>query len=87
MAYPEFAAGLMFGLVGENHLTEISACWYSGTPIESDILTGVSDLHHGGWDFEIQGILEFGLAALNVPIAIKTCDQMGPDVAAIESWA
>lgn len=50
-------------------------------------MIGISDLKHGGWDFEIQAILEFGLAALNAPIALKTCEGMGPDIKAIESWA
>lgn len=50
-------------------------------------MLGIADLKHGGWDFEIQAILEFGLAALNAPIALKTCEGMGPDIHAIESWA
>ena len=50
-------------------------------------MIGITDLKHGGWDFEIQAILEFGLAALNAPIALKTCEGMGPDIKAIESRA
>lgn len=50
-------------------------------------MIGIADLKHGGWDFEIQAILEFGLAALNAPVALKTCEGMGPDIKAIESWA
>jgi hypothetical protein len=87
MAIPDFVAGLMYGLTTENHLTEIESCWTEGTVVDSDIMTGIADLHHGGWDFEIQAILEFGLAALNLPIALKTCMGMGPDIKAIESWA
>lgn len=50
-------------------------------------MIGISDLHHGGWDFEIQAILEFGLAALNLPMMVGNCIHMGPDIKAIESWA
>ena len=87
MAVPDFVAGLLYGMTTENHLTEIENCWTSGTPVEKDFMIGIHDLHHGGWDFEIQAILEFGLAALNIPIALKQCSQMGPDIKAIEQWA
>ena len=87
MAIPDFVAGLLYGITTENHLTEIEQCWTAGTPIEKDFMVGIADMHHGGWDFEIQAILEFGLAALNIPIALKTCEHMGPDIKAIESWA
>ena len=87
MAIPDFVAGLMFGLTTENHLTLIEGCWTAGTVVDEDLMIGIQDLHHGGLDWEIQGILEFGLAALNLPIALKTCRGMGPDIQAIESWA
>lgn len=87
MAIPDFIAGLMYGLTTENHLTEIEGCWTAGTVVDEDLMIGIHDLHHGGLDWEIQAILEFGLAALNLPIALKTCEGMGPDIKAIESWA
>ena len=88
MAFPDFAAGLLYGLTSENHLTEIESCWTEGTVVDEDIMAGIRDLKlNKGWDFEIQAILEFGLAALNLPIALKTCEQMGPDIKAFESWA
>ena len=87
MAIPDFVGGLLYGLTKENHLTEIESCWTGGEVVEKDLMAGIHDLKHGGTDYEIQAILEFGLAALNVPIALKTCKSMGPDIKAIESWA
>lgn len=87
MAIPDFVAGLMYGLTMDNNLDLIEHCWTAGTVVDEDLMIGIQDLHHGGLDWEIQAILEFGLAALNLPIALKTCEGMGPDIKAIESWA
>lgn len=35
----------------------------------------------------MQAILNFGLAALNVPVFLNSCDGVGEDLHAIESWA
>lgn len=79
-AVPEFVAGVVYGLTAENHLTEIEACWTDGTVIEQDVMYGIHDLKHGGWDFEVQAFLEFGLAALNLPVMLGACMHMGPDI-------
>merc|ERR1712051_914169 len=51
------------------------------------IETGIADIKKGGWDYDVQAALEFGLVALQIPQALKTCKGMGDDLAAIEAWA
>ena len=52
-----------------------------------EIERGIAELKAGGWDNEVQGILEFALVALQIPQALNTCENMGDDIAAIEAWA
>ena len=87
MAAPEFIAGFVYGMTGDNHLTEIEACATGGELMFSEIETGVADIKKGGWDNDIQAALQFGLAALQVPQALSTCEGMDDDIAAIEQWA
>ena len=36
MAAPDFVAGFIYGLTGDNHLTEIEACYNGGYQIVKD---------------------------------------------------
>ena len=87
MSAADFVAGFMFGMTGQNHLTEIEACYQGGELMVGEIETGVADFKKGGTDNIMQGILEFGLVALQVPQTLTTCKGMDEDVAAIKSWA
>jgi hypothetical protein len=87
MAIPDLVAGLVYGLTGDNQLTEIEACYQGGEIMEQEIVTGINDIKKGGWDNDTQAALEFGLAVLQLPQALNTCENMGDDIAAIESWA
>ena len=87
MAAPEFIAGFVYGMTGDNHLTEIEACATGGELMFSEIETGIADIKKGGWDNDLQAALQFGIVALQVPQALKTCKNMGDDIAAIEQWA
>lgn len=87
MAIPDFIAGLVYGLTRDNHLEEIELCYQDGGVIDHYFKTGMEDLHHGGADWETQGIINFGIAALNIPVMLKGCAGMGDDLKAIEDWA
>ena len=60
----EFVAGFIYGMTGDNHLTEIEACFQGGELMYQEIETGISDIKKGGWNYDTQAALEFGLAAL-----------------------
>ena len=87
MASADFVAGFVYAMVGINHLTEIEACYQGGELMYQEIETGIADIKAGGWNYDTQAALEFALVALQIPQTIKTCENMGDDIAAIESWA
>ena len=87
MAIPDFVAGFVFGMTGDNKLTEIEACYQGGELMAQEIETGIADIKLGGVDNDIQAGLQFALAALQIPQALSTCESMGDDLSAIEDWA
>jgi hypothetical protein len=87
MAIPDFVAGFVYGMTGDNQLTEIEACFAGGELMEQEIVTGIADIKHGGTDYDIQAALQFALAATQIPVALNTCKNMGDDLTAIEQWA
>jgi len=52
-----------------------------------EIETGIADIKKGGWDEDTQAALQFGLAVLQIPESLSTCENMDKDITAIESWA
>ena len=87
MGAADFVAGFVFGMTADNHLTEVEACFTGGELMFHEIETGIADIKVGGWNEDVQAALEFALVALQIPQALKTCEGMTDDVAAIEQWA
>ena len=87
MAIPDFVAGFVYGMTGNNNLTEIEACYQGGELVAQEIEQGIADIKLGGTDHDIQAALEFALAATQIPLSLKTCENMGDDIQAIEDWA
>lgn len=87
MAIPDFLAGFIYGMTGDNDLTELEACYQGSKEINTMLQLAIDDLKKGGTDNEIQAALEFSLVALMFPQALKTCEGMDEDIAAIEEWA
>jgi hypothetical protein len=84
---PHFLGGFMYGMTAENNLKEIEACYQGGAMMYPEIEFALSELSKGGWDNEVQAILEFGIVVLQIPQALHTCENMGDDLAAIGEWA
>lgn len=84
MAVPDFVAGFIYGMTGDNHLAEIEACYQGGEQIVTDSQTAIADFEAG--DF-FKGIKDAGTVWNELGSAMTTCEGMGDDVAAIESWA
>ena len=87
LAIPDFVAGFVYGLTGDNNLTEIEACYQGGDVVATEIQAGIADIKVGGTDHDIQAGLQFALAATQIPIALNTCEGMTDDLNAIEQWA
>jgi len=51
-AVPDFVAGFVYGMVGDNKLTEIEACFQGVEIMEPEIEAGIADLKKGGWDYD-----------------------------------
>lgn len=67
MGAADFVAGFMYGMTGDNQLTEIEACFQGGELMYNEIEAGIADIKKGGWNEDVQAALEFGLVALQVP--------------------
>ena len=84
IAVADFVAGLMFGLTGDNHLTEIEQCFKSTDPMRVDLMAAIEDFK--SFDF-IAGIEDIGDIIWQIPVAFQDCTGMEDDIAAIEAWA
>ena len=84
MAVPDFIAGFIYGMTGDNDLTEIEACYQGGDQIVTDVKTAVADFNSGNM---FAGLKEMGVAWNEVGSAMTTCQGMDDDIQAIEQWA
>ena len=84
MSVPDFIAGFMYGMTGDNHLAEIEACYQGGAQIATDSQTAIADFKSGNY---FKAIKDAGKAWNEIGSAMSTCKGMGDDIAAIESWA
>lgn len=53
----DFVAGFVYGMTGDNHLTEIEACYQGGDLMVQEVETGIADIKKGGWDNDTQAAL------------------------------
>ena len=84
ISVPDFVAGFMFGMTGDNNLTEIEACYQGGDKIVKDSQVAIADFKAGNY---FQGIKAAGTVWNEVGSAMTTCKGMDDDVAKIEAWA
>lgn len=84
MAVPDFVAGFVYGMTGDNHLTEIEACYDGSTEVVKDVQTAVAKIESGSY---ITGFAEIGKVIHEFPGTLTTCQNMDEDIAAIEQWA
>ena len=84
MAVPDFIAGVIFGLTGDNHLDEIRTCYQGGDTIVNDAKIALDDMKHGSY---LQAVQEVGDIINQFPTALTNCKNMDDDFAEIEDWA
>ena len=84
MAVPDWIAGFMYGMTGDNNLTEIEACYQGGSQILTDSKLAFTDFEAGQY---FAGIQEAGVVWNEVGSSMTTCEGMDEDIAAIEAWA
>jgi hypothetical protein len=83
-AIPDYVAGFIYGMTGDNHLEEIETCYHGSTDVVSDAQKAIKLVQDGSY---IKGFGEVGLIIREFPGALQNCKNMDDDIAAIESWA
>lgn len=81
---PDFVAGFLYGWTGDNHLTEVEACWTSDLPIVGDLRSAGEELLNLHF---IKSIELFEKAVFNLQIAMEPCHNMQDDLAALKAWS
>ena len=84
VAIPDFIAGFIFGLTGDNHLAEIEQCYQGGQSVVTDGQAVITDLKTGHL---IQGVKDAKTLADAISPALSNCQNMDGDIAEIEAWA
>ena len=84
VAVPDFIAGFIYGMTGDNHLSEIEACYNGSEDLVGDVQSAVKLIEAGDY---VKGFAEIGLVVSKFPQTLSTCQNMDDDIAAIESWA
>lgn len=84
MAVPDWVAGFIYGLTGDNHLTEIEQCITGGQGLADDAEAALAKIKSGEF---IKGAEAIGKVVNEFPDALVNCESMGDDLAAIEDWA
>lgn len=82
--YADFAAGLVYGLTGDNHLNEIQHCFQTTDPMRKDLTEAIDAFKH--LDF-LSGVKDIGDIVWQLPQAFSACKNMENDIHAIEDWA
>ena len=83
MAIPDYVAGFMYGMTGDNHLEEIEGCYNGGKSVISDAQQALNLIKQGKVK---TGAAEFWLVWHEVDNALTSCKNMDDDLAAIRSW-
>jgi hypothetical protein len=81
LSVPEYIAGLMYGLTGENHLDELTKCLNTGDGLLKQVETVVGDFEG---KHIIHGFEDLGTLASMLPPALATCEGMDDDIAQIK---
>ena len=83
-AIPDFVAGFIYQLTGDNQMTEIDQCWTGGQGIVDDAEAALADIKAGHY---IKGAEDLYTVIKEFPTALSTCKNMGDDLDKIEDWA
>ena len=84
MMLPDMAAGFVYGMVGDNKLSEFEACYSGVAPLEQYLMAALQDVEQ----FHIiKALKQFELFVYNLQTDVAPCTNMGDDMQKIEQWA
>ena len=79
-------AGLIEGMIGQNDLEEIEACYGGGKEMTHELKKAINNFKSGGWNSITQGALDVVKIGLQIPQELHTCKNMQADLDTIEAW-
>merc|ERR1712060_273346 len=81
--YNAMLAGIVYGLIDQNHLTEFETCISDGRSEATAAFKGFEDLWHHQW---LTGFKELGSVVEALPHMLKDCTSIQDDIASLEAW-
>jgi len=84
MEIPDFIAGFIYQLTGDNDLTEIESCYQGGDNVVIDAEAALADIKSGKF---ISGVKDIGKIVNELPDALSTCEGMQDDIKMLEDYA
>jgi hypothetical protein len=83
-AVPDYIAGWVYGMTGDNHLTELESCFNSSHDLAEEAHSALADIKSGDW---FKGIAAVRKIVNEFPTTVTTCKNMDDDLARIQAWA
>ena len=83
----EFVAGLIYGLIKKDDLTEIEQCLTDAGSLQDEIVTAIHDFEKKDLKDIIAGVEEIGKVITELPADLADCKDMQGDITRIEAWA
>ena len=84
MAVPDFVAGFLLGMTGDNQLTKIEACYQGGDRVLMYTKPALSDFMSGHFFKDIKAA---GVVWNKLSSSMHTCKGISDDVTVVEAWA
>ena len=85
-AVPDWVAGFIYGLTGDNNLDEIEKCFTGGQTLVTDAEAALADIKSGKF---LDGVKDVGKIINDLPDSLDNCKgkNLNDDITAIEDWA
>jgi len=80
----KFVAGFIYGMVGDNHLTEIEQCYTSTEPLITDVENFMHNLENLKIIAAFEDLEKF---VFNFQMDLAPCKNVSDDIASIKAWA
>lgn len=84
LAIPDYVAGFIYGMTGDNHLQEIETCFNGSESLISEAHDALTDIQSGNW---VKAVTSLTQVFKQFPDTLTNCKDLDADIATIESWA
>ena len=84
MMLPDLAAGFVYGMTGDNNLTEFEACYSGVAPLEQYLMAALKDVEAFHL---IKAMKQFEMFVYHLQQDVAPCENLSGDIQKIEQWA